>query len=49
MRRAVVGDAIHAMSPARGSGANTALQNAGLLCRTLTDAARDGSAPDGLH
>ena len=32
----VTGDAIHAVSPARGSGANTALQDAALLCRTLT-------------
>jgi 2-polyprenyl-6-methoxyphenol hydroxylase-like FAD-dependent oxidoreductase len=32
----VLGDAIHAMSPARGSGANTAMQDAGLLCRLLT-------------
>ncbi len=31
----LLGDAIHAMSPARGSGANTALQDAGLLCSTL--------------
>jgi len=38
-RVTVLGDAIHAMSPARGSGANTALQDAGQLCRVLTDAA----------
>ena len=40
-RVTVLGDAIHAMSPARGSGANTALKDAGLLCRTLTAAAAD--------
>jgi 2-polyprenyl-6-methoxyphenol hydroxylase-like FAD-dependent oxidoreductase len=31
------------MSPARGSGANTALMDAGLLCRTLTAAAADSA------
>jgi 2-polyprenyl-6-methoxyphenol hydroxylase-like FAD-dependent oxidoreductase len=35
----LLGDAIHAMSPARGSGANTALQDAGVLYRTLAGAA----------
>ena len=44
-RVTVLGDAIHAMSPARGSGANTALQDAALLCRTLTGA--DGNEADG--
>jgi 2-polyprenyl-6-methoxyphenol hydroxylase-like FAD-dependent oxidoreductase len=43
-RVTLLGDAIHAMSPARGSGANIALQDAGLLCRTLSSAAR-GTRP----
>jgi 2-polyprenyl-6-methoxyphenol hydroxylase-like FAD-dependent oxidoreductase len=37
----VLGDAIHAMSPARGSGANTALRDAALLCRQLLDSGAD--------
>ena len=42
-RVTVLGDAIHAMSPARGSGANTALKDAALLSRLLGAAAADGA------
>jgi len=35
----LLGDAIHNMTPMAGIGANTALQDASLLCRKLTDAA----------
>jgi 2-polyprenyl-6-methoxyphenol hydroxylase-like FAD-dependent oxidoreductase len=45
-RVTVLGDAIHAMSPARGSGANTALKDAGLLCRMLTSAAATADGAD---
>ena len=46
-RVTVLGDAIHAMSPARGSGANTALQDAALLCRTLTAPGAAGAGAAG--
>ncbi|GIH93499.1 FAD-dependent oxidoreductase [Planobispora siamensis] len=41
----VLGDAIHSMPPSRGIGANTALRDAELLCRSLVAA---GSHPAGV-
>ena len=40
-RVTVLGDAVHAMSPAGGSGANTALRDAAQLCSELTTAVGD--------
>jgi 2-polyprenyl-6-methoxyphenol hydroxylase-like FAD-dependent oxidoreductase len=44
-RVTLLGDAIHAMSPARGSGANTALRDAALLATELDAAARGEKSP----
>ncbi|NUP49228.1 MAG: FAD-dependent monooxygenase [Catenulispora sp.] len=43
-RVTLLGDAVHAMSPARGSGANTALRDAALLTSELRAAAQGGKA-----
>lgn len=43
-RVTLMGDAIHAMTPYKGIGANVALRDAGLLCRQLV-AARRGAQP----
>jgi len=40
----LLGDAIHTMSPGRGEGANVALQDAQLLCRTLVKVAANGAS-----
>jgi len=40
----LLGDAIHTMTPGRGVGANTALRDAALLCKRLTEV-RDGVRP----
>jgi len=48
-RITLMGDAIHAMSPAGGSGANTALTDASVLRRELAAAARgDKAVPDAV-
>lgn len=39
----LLGDAVHTMTPGRGVGANTALRDAALLCKKLTEV-RDGQA-----
>jgi 2-polyprenyl-6-methoxyphenol hydroxylase-like FAD-dependent oxidoreductase len=46
----LLGDAIHTMTPGRGAGANTALRDAALLCKTLTEVQR-GREPlvDAIH
>jgi 2-polyprenyl-6-methoxyphenol hydroxylase-like FAD-dependent oxidoreductase len=46
----LLGDAIHTMTPGRGVGANTALRDAALLCKRLTEV-RDGAKPlvEALH
>jgi 2-polyprenyl-6-methoxyphenol hydroxylase-like FAD-dependent oxidoreductase len=44
-RVTLLGDAIHAMSPARGSGAGTALRDAALLAGELAAAARGEKTP----
>lgn len=46
----LLGDAIHTMTPGRGVGANTAMRDASLLCRRLTEV-RDGVRPlvEALH
>jgi 2-polyprenyl-6-methoxyphenol hydroxylase-like FAD-dependent oxidoreductase len=44
-RVTLLGDAIHAMSPARGSGANTALRDAALLAGELAAAAHGEKSP----
>ena len=45
-RVTVLGDAIHAMSPARGSGANTALRDSARLCRALSGTGSDLTGSD---
>jgi 2-polyprenyl-6-methoxyphenol hydroxylase-like FAD-dependent oxidoreductase len=40
----LLGDAIHTMTPGRGAGANTALRDAALLLRKLTEVRRGGKS-----
>ncbi len=40
----MIGDSVHLMTPGRGIGANTALRDAELLCRKLTEAHRGKDA-----
>jgi 2-polyprenyl-6-methoxyphenol hydroxylase-like FAD-dependent oxidoreductase len=45
-RVTVIGDAVHAMTPAGGNGANTAVRDSDVLGRLLADAWNAGSGDD---